>query len=267
MSTGGTALADGWRLAAGTLTAVPVRPPDRVDPQVAATAMLLAPVVGLLVAVPSALAGWALLALGLGSTAAALGIVAAGALLTRGMHLDGLADTADGLAAGLDRDRALQVMRRGDVGPVGVVTLVLVLIGQVVVGGQVVDELGVWALAAAMVAARTVLPVLCIAGWGAARLGGLGATVLGVVPVHPAALVGTLTALGVTGAVAATAVPGGTAAGPGLAGVYAVPAALLAGLAVAWQARRRLGGLTGDVLGAAVEVALLAALAALAAAA
>ena len=53
------------------------------------------------------------------------------ALLTRGLHLDGLADTADGLGPLRDRERALQVMHQSDVGPFGVVTLVLTLLLQV----------------------------------------------------------------------------------------------------------------------------------------
>ncbi len=47
---------------------------------------------------------------------------------TRAMHLDGLADTADGLSAGYDRERALQVMRRSDIGPSGVAAVTLVLL-------------------------------------------------------------------------------------------------------------------------------------------
>lgn len=259
MTAGTDDLADGWRLAVGTLTALPVRPPDRVDQTVAAAAMLLAPVVGVLVGALCGLASWGCLALGLDPSAAALAAVAIGAGVTRGLHLDGLADTADGLGSGFDRERALTVMRRGDVGPVGVVSLVLVLIGQVVLGAQVVAEVGGWAVSAAWAASRSVLPVLCVPGWGSARPGGLGATVLGAVPVRAAVLAVGLSTLAALGA--------GGLAGAGVLGVYAVPAAVLGGLAVAGQSRRRLGGLTGDVLGAAVEVGVLVALAGLAIAA
>src|SRR3954454_734347 len=53
------------------------------------------------------------------------------ALLTRGLHLDGLADTADGLGPLRGRERALQVMHQSYVGPFGVITLVLTLLLQV----------------------------------------------------------------------------------------------------------------------------------------
>ena len=57
-----------------------------------------------------------------------IGVLAAG---SRGLHLDGLADTADGLAASYDRAHSLEVMRRGNTGPIGAATLVLVLLLQV----------------------------------------------------------------------------------------------------------------------------------------
>ncbi|WP_460444193.1 adenosylcobinamide-GDP ribazoletransferase, partial [Amycolatopsis cihanbeyliensis] len=117
-------------MALGTLTALPVPAPSTVDRRVAGGAMLLAP----LAAVPLAVLGCLVLtggdALGLPALAAAglaIGVVALG---SRGLHLDGLADTADGLAASYDRRRALAVMRTGDSGPSGVATLLLVLLVQ-----------------------------------------------------------------------------------------------------------------------------------------
>ena len=101
---------DGWRLRAGTFLVIPVRPPDRVDRTVAGRAMVLAPAT----AFPAA-AVW----LGLGLVARngwLTPLLAAGlavtttALLSRAMHLDGLADLADGLTSGPSRSRALEVM-------------------------------------------------------------------------------------------------------------------------------------------------------------
>ena len=71
---------------------------------------------------------------GLGASAVDLPALVVGLLVvgtlalgTRAMHLDGLADTVDGLGSGWDRQRALEVMRRGDIGPMGVVALVIML--------------------------------------------------------------------------------------------------------------------------------------------
>ena len=102
---------------------LPVRPPARVDRDVAGRAMLLAPLAGALLAVLAGGALWLLdrVASPLLAATLAVGLLA---LLTRGMHLDGLADTADGLGSRRPADGALEVMRRGDVGPFGVVTLV-----------------------------------------------------------------------------------------------------------------------------------------------
>ena len=119
-------LRDAWLLATGTLTAVRVPPPARVDRPVAGLAMVLAPLAVLPLAAAAALVvlvgDW----LGLPPLATAYVVVLALALGTRAFHWDGLADTADGLTASYSPERSLEVMRTGPVGPAGVVAVVLV---------------------------------------------------------------------------------------------------------------------------------------------
>lgn len=232
------------RLAVGTLTVLPVRAPA-VDREVAGRAMVLAPLVGLLLALPALLLLDLLGAVSpLVAAALTLGLLA---LLTRGLHLDGLADTADGLGSGKPAPAALEVMRRGDVGPFGVVTLVLVLLVEVAALAQLVTTgLGAAGLGAALVLSRLALPLACSTGIPAARSDGLGVVVAGTVS-RGMALVAVL--LGYAALLGAAAL----APGAPLEVVAVAPLGLLAGLALAWRAVRRLGGVTGDVLGAVVE--------------
>jgi adenosylcobinamide-GDP ribazoletransferase len=243
---------NGLRLAIGTLTVFPVRAPE-VTRATAGRAMVLAPLVALQLWVP---AGVVLEVDGPSPLLAAALAVGLLALLTRGMHLDGLADTADGLGSGRPAEQALDVMRRGDVGPFGVVTLALVLLVQVVALAQLhVTGFGLPGLAAALVVSRLALPLACSAGVPAARVDGLGATVAGSVSRTMALVAVLLAQAAVVGVVVVTGAP--------LQVLVLAPLGLLAGLAVTWRAVRRLGGVTGDVLGAAVEATFTAALVAL----
>lgn len=244
---------DAGRLAVGTFLVLPTRPPGRVDRQVAGRAMLLAP----LTTVP-ALVLWAGLALlssrGVLPTAPAAALaVAVPALLSRGLHLDGLADTADGLSAGPGRDRALEVMRRSDIGPSGVASIVLVLLiqGACLVGllpGRQAALAGV-----ALVASRVAAAVACRRSVPAARPDGLGQTVAGTV--SAAGLAGTAGGVTLVGALACVAL--------GLSW-YAAVLVCLAAYLTAWllsaHTVRRLGGVTGDAIGAAIETSLAAGL-------
>lgn len=257
MSRRRSVLRDGMLMSVGTLTVLPVPAPSVVDRRVAGTAMVLAPLASLPLAVVAALVVLAGTGFGLPASVTAVAAIGAVALGSRGLHLDGLGDVADGLAASYDRKRALEVMRRGDVGPSGVVTLVLVLLGQVAaLAAAVASGTGVAAVATAVLAGRAVLPLCCVRAVPSARPEGLGAAVAGTVPPRAAA---TLVA---TGLLAAAAVPGFA--------WWHGPVALLLGWACAGallaRAIRRFGGITGDVLGACVELTTVAVLATLSAA-
>lgn len=237
-------------MAVGTLTALPVPPPRRIDRPTARGAMLLAPVAVVPLAV---LAGAVMLggaALGLPSLASAGLAVGAVGLGSRGLHLDGLSDTADGLGASYDRSRALEIMRKGDSGPTGVATLVLVLIVQcgALAGG------GTTAAVAGVLIGRCVLSLCCARGVPPARPEGLGAAVSGTVPIFAAALV-FLAAAGLS-----VFLPGL----PWWRGPVAVALAYAVAGLLLWRCVKRLGGITGDVLGACVEAGTTAALVALA---
>ena len=154
------------------------------------------------------------------------------------MHLDGLADTADGLGSYAEPDRALAIMREGPVGPFGVVALVLVL-------GAQAAAIRDWPALVLAVATGRVAFVLCCHGIPAARPDGLGALVAGTQPL--AAPVFWLIGLLLLSPLADIAHP--------YIGPVAIVVATGLVLLLTQHVRKRLGGITGDVLGAASELA------------
>ncbi|WP_316740502.1 adenosylcobinamide-GDP ribazoletransferase [Streptomyces sp. MK7] len=241
----------GLRFAFGTLTVLPVRV-SRWDRGAARGGMLCAPVAGFVVGVAAAAAGLAPLFLGAGPLLAAVATAAVPAVLTRGLHLDGLADTADGLGSGKPAEDALRIMKQSDIGPFGVITLVLVLLAQTAALARAYGDSwahGALAAVVAATAARLALTLAARRGVPAARPEGLGAAVAGVVPVARA--LGA--ALVVTGAAGAAGAGLGTRTALLAAG--AVIAALLAAELLLRHCTRRFGGVTGDVFGALAETA------------
>lgn len=253
-------LPDGMRFAFGTLTVLPARI-TRWDRPAARTGMACAPLAGLVVGALAAVPGVLLLVLGGGPLLAAAVTVAVPAALTRGLHLDGLADTADGLGSAKPAEAALRIMKQSDIGPFGVVTLLLVLLVQVAALADVyADSWTRGALAAVLagVTARLAMTLASRDGVPAARPGGLGAAVAGVVPRAVAAVL----ALLVVVLAAFAALPLGTAAT--VQHAAAVPAGLLAAELLLRRCVRRFDGVTGDVFGALAEVSATTVLVALA---
>src|SRR5690606_14091269 len=124
---------DALRLALTTFSIARVRGPEQLERRTAGRAMVLGPVVGLLLGGLAAGLAAGVRELqpgGAGLLPAALAITAL-ALLTRGLHLDGLVDTADGLASYAPAERALQIMKSPGAGALGTATLLLVVVVQV----------------------------------------------------------------------------------------------------------------------------------------
>jgi adenosylcobinamide-GDP ribazoletransferase len=172
------------------------------------------------------------------------------ALVTGGLHLDGLADSADAWVGGHgDSERTLEIMKDPRSGPAAVSTLVLTLLLKFA-ALSVLVKAGAWpALLLAPLLGRSALVVMLLTT-PYVRPGGMGAAISAHLPRVAAVLVLLLAAAGALLA--------------GQAGAQALAAALAAGLILRWTMMRRLGGITGDTLGAAVELTEVAVLVALA---
>lgn len=251
--------ADALRLSFGTLTAIRVPAPRSADKARAGWAMTFAPLVGTVLAAIAIALVEAIGHVGYGMVAG-FGVIGLFAYLTRGMHLDGLADAADGLGAAksgiADPLRGLEVMRQADVGPFGVVTLVVIIGIQATALGELLSlGHGLAVLVLALVVSRFLLPVLCMRGVPAARTEGLGPLVagsVGGVQVIGSALLSSalVTVLWVLLRMdSAQHLPG---AGATLA---ALGSGVAVGVLFALRCIKRFGGVTGDVLGACVELA------------
>lgn len=266
---------DALRLALGTLTAFRVPAPRQLSRGIVRAAMLLAPLVGLVLGLLAALVLTAVRFVGgpqeaVARTAAGAPAVTAAdllaavlavvtlALATRALHLDGVADTADAFGSRRPAAEALAIAKRSDIGPFGVVTLVLVLLVDVAaLTLAATAHHGTSVLVVAVVAGRVGLLWACRTGVPAARPGGLGALVAGSVPTWAALA---WTAVAAAGAWLAARLDDDTTASLQLTLPLAVVAASGAAFWLVSRATYRLGGVTGDVMGATVELATTTAL-------
>jgi adenosylcobinamide-GDP ribazoletransferase len=244
------AFIDDLRVAMALMTRVPMPHPEGAVPPHLARAQRVFPLVGVLVGLVVGLLNWLLADFGITPLAAAVLAIAGGAVLTGALHEDGLGDVADGFGGGHDRDSKLTIMRDSRLGTYGSLAVVAAFLAKAAALQDMAPDTALMGLVAAHALGRAVIPVLA-ARMPHARHDGLGQgagrpeTADVAIAIVSAAVIVLL------------CLPFGTA-------LLAFALAVLGAGAIALLARRQIGGVTGDVFGAAeqvVEIAVLLAVA------
>ncbi|CCQ41187.1 TPA: adenosylcobinamide-GDP ribazoletransferase [Yersinia enterocolitica] len=174
---------------------------------------------------------------------AALGYVLALALVTGAFHLDGLADTCDGVFSARKREQMLEIMRDSRLGTNGGLALIFIVVAKVLVVSELAlrDAPMLLMLTATSVAGRTVIVLLMYRQRYAREGNGLGNIYIGKVT-------GKQTLVTLAGGAILILLLGQSAA------LLALVTSMVVVALLATYLRRRLGGQTGDTLGAAAEV-------------
>ncbi|GAB3859162.1 adenosylcobinamide-GDP ribazoletransferase [Nocardioides maradonensis] len=235
------------RLSVGMLTVLQVGVVLEPSRRTARGALLMAPLAVAPLGIAVGLVLWAGRVVGLPSFSAAFLALGALALGTRALHLDGLSDVADGLTAPYGPERSLAIMKTGASGPAGTAGLFFVLAIQAsALNHLVARDHADWQhpliACGCVMAARMALWITAAAWVPPARPDGLGLTFTRTIPVA-------VTVLG-WAALAVASVVVDPVRGP--------VTVALAGIAVTvltWRCIHRFGGVTGDVFGAAIELA------------
>lgn len=230
------------KIAIAFLTILPVRLPAELPPDGFKRSAAFFPLAGWLIGGFLAGCAWVFVWAGLPPLVSAVLLVALGAWLTRGLHLDGLADLLDGLGGGQTPERRLAIMKDSAIGAFGVIGLVLLLALKVACLVSLFANNGeslFFALFVAPVAARWAMVTLAC-GVQYPRVSGTGHAFVGKVGLGELALGSLLLA-------------------PLIwwnwsAGLIILGAAMLPALWLRFKASKALGGVTGDVLGASCEL-------------
>jgi adenosylcobinamide-GDP ribazoletransferase len=221
------------------LSSLPIRLPGMPKPEELGRSLLFYPVVGVLFG--AVLMGMNALLSGTPLMLHAALLLSAWVLLSGGLHLDGLADSADAWLGGFgDRERTLSIMKDPRSGPIAVVTLILVLLLKFTALLALIESQNTVALLLAPVIGRSAMLALFL-GTPYVRAGGLGQALADHVPRGVGKQVLLVCAVGCV-LVA------------GLSGLYALAAAAFCFFWLRHLMLRRLGGSTGDTAGALLEL-------------
>ena len=221
------------------LTRIPVPAIDNISERETGRSLLYYPLVGLVIGVLLSSLSWMLGTIAAGLQAALL--LAFWVLITGGLHLDGLADSADAWLGGYgDRQRTLEIMKDPYSGPAAVVLIVLLLLIKFAALQVLVSDHHGALLILAPLLARTALPVL-FQTTPYVRAGGLGAAMASHVSSMEGVLLPVLTGFA-------------TIVLMGWSGVGLIIAVMVSFILLRAMMLKRLGGTTGDTAGALVEV-------------
>jgi len=221
-----------------------------VDVQAVRYALALTPIVSLVVSGAAAITGQILFAITDSRLLMAIAIVASELYFTGSLHADAVADTADGFSAArkMGRERGLAAMKDSSVGAMGALALFFTYTAQIAMVTLLANP---WFWIPVGIVARTSISFLCSSGTPSARRDGIGRTFIGAISKRLLIVNTTVTLLLLWGAL--TLLP------LRFAPILVTLAILvLVGLILTLFKRRsigRLGGLTGDVLGAGLEIA------------
>ncbi|ROZ87654.1 adenosylcobinamide-GDP ribazoletransferase [Gordonia sp. OPL2] len=238
-------------VAVSWMTVAPVPQPRMpMDRSVGAAVMTAIPVVGILLGAGAAGLAAAMSTTDLPDAMIGALVVVALALATRGMHLDGLADTADGLGCYGPPERVAEVMRSGPAGPFAVATVTAVMIVQLIGFGSLIGQHRWYELALAIALGRIVAVIGCRRRLSAAHPTGFGALVAGTQ--HVSVIVWTVVA-SAAGFLCGLS-PESLDVGAAVQGVVVTAVVVVAGWWFTAHCARRMGGINGDVLGAGIEL-------------
>lgn len=218
------------------LTILPVKVAEPLDNKQLGQSLLFYPIVGLIIA--SILIVAATLLTGNSSLVSAILLLVIWVALTGGLHLDGLADSADAWLGGLgDKEKTLSIMKDPTSGPIAVSLLILVLLTKFIMLSELITQQNWLAILLAITLARTALPLLFLST-PYVRQNGIAALLVKHQP--------QLATKYVVLAVAVLSIL--------LGGLWWLLIAFAVFLFLRYAMQQRLGGTTGDTAGAMVEL-------------